>query len=123
MYYHHIKIQISKNFITANNFQIFKFINSQIVRWAEQGSNLRTRERTDLQSVAFNRSAICPNYESHLSESNQRPTDYKSVALPAELKWLINIPEAHPGKQYFQRKNYRFFRDCKGKRKLCLTKF
>jgi hypothetical protein len=29
--------------------------------WAEQGSNLRTRERTDLQSVAFNRSAICPN--------------------------------------------------------------
>src|SRR5687768_6420847 len=55
--------------------------------WAEQGSNLRTRERTDLQSVAFNRSAICPNYQSHLSESNQRPTDYKSVALPAELKW------------------------------------
>ena len=26
---------------------------------------------------------------SHLSESNQRPTDYKSVALPAELKWQI----------------------------------
>jgi hypothetical protein len=25
--------------------------------------------------------------QSHLSESNQRPTDYKSVALPAELKW------------------------------------
>jgi hypothetical protein len=24
---------------------------------------------------------------SHLSGSNQRPTDYKSVALPAELKW------------------------------------
>ena len=26
---------------------------------------------------------------SHLSESNQRPTDYKSVALPAELKWRV----------------------------------
>ena len=26
-------------------------------------------------------------YWSHLSESNGRPTDYKSVALPAELKW------------------------------------
>ena len=26
---------------------------------------------------------------SHLPESNQRPTDYKSVALPSELKWLI----------------------------------
>ena len=24
-----------------------------------------------------------------MSESNQRPTDYKSVALPAELKWHI----------------------------------
>ena len=33
-----------------------------------------------------------------MSESNQRPTDYKSVALPAELKWPANIPEAHPGK-------------------------
>ena len=28
--------------------------------WAELGSNQRTRERTDLQSVAFNHSAICP---------------------------------------------------------------
>ena len=24
---------------------------------------------------------------SHLLESNLRPTDYKSVALPAELRW------------------------------------
>ncbi|MFM2134286.1 MAG: hypothetical protein RL156_1567 [Bacteroidota bacterium] len=24
---------------------------------------------------------------SHLSDSNQRPADYKSAALPAELKW------------------------------------
>ena len=31
--------------------------------WAEQGSNLRTRERTDLQSVAFNHSAICPYHQ------------------------------------------------------------
>ncbi len=29
---------------------------------------------------------------SHLSESNQRPTDYKSVALPAELKWQFQMP-------------------------------
>jgi hypothetical protein len=28
---------------------------------------------------------------SHLSESNQRPTDYKSVALPAELKWHFSL--------------------------------
>ena len=24
-----------------------------------------------------------------MPESNQRPTDYKSVALPSELKWLL----------------------------------
>ena len=71
--------------------------------WAEKDSNLRTRERTDLQSVAFSHSAICPFFiidnwkqsiaikPSHLSESNQRPTDYKSVALPAELKWHIHL--------------------------------
>ena len=51
----------TKNFsIRKTNFQIFKLADFQIVPWAEQGSNLRTRERTDLQSVAFNRSAICP---------------------------------------------------------------
>jgi hypothetical protein len=64
----------------------------------------------DLQSTPFGHSGTCPFelqiaiYElkvlvipkshilillSHLSESNQRPTDYKSVALPAELKWLV----------------------------------
>ncbi len=37
-------------------------IHSQLphLRWAEKDSNLRTRERTDLQSVAFSHSAICP---------------------------------------------------------------
>jgi hypothetical protein len=29
--------------------------------------------------------------KSHLPESNQRPTDYKSVALPTELKWLTML--------------------------------
>ena len=53
-------------------------------------SNHRTRKRTDLQSVAVGHLATCPML-SHLSESNQRPTDYKSVALPAELKWPISI--------------------------------
>ena len=47
--------------------------------WAEQGSNLRTRERTDLQSVAFNHSAICPIIKSFIGAlltkaSRQEPT-------------------------------------------------
>jgi hypothetical protein len=29
-------------------------------QWAEKDSNLRTLTRTDLQSVAFSHSAICP---------------------------------------------------------------
>ena len=29
-----------------------------------------------------------PAFESHLTDSNRRPADYKSAALPAELKWL-----------------------------------
>jgi hypothetical protein len=28
---------------------------------------------------------------SHLSDSNQRPADYKSAALPTELKWPIHF--------------------------------
>ena len=52
-------------------------------------SNHRTPKRTDLQSVAVGHLATCPTFQSHLPESNQRPTDYKSVALPAELKWQL----------------------------------
>ena len=74
--------------------------------WAEQGSNLRTRERTDLQSVAFNRSAICPLIKSRRRESNPRPTDYKSVALPTELLRLI---------KFLVKRTTPFFRDGKSK--------
>ena len=70
------------------------------VSWAGEESNLWSRKTADLQSAPFGHSGTCPFTESwirhcesnfhnpsHLSESNQRPTDYKSVALPAELKW------------------------------------
>jgi hypothetical protein len=44
---------------------------------------------------------------SHLSGSNQRPTDYKSVALPAELKW-------HVKERFFYTKFLEFCKkDCK----------
>ena len=44
-------------------------------------------ETTDLQSVPFGHSGISPffNKKSRRRDSNPRPTDYKSVALPAEL--------------------------------------
>jgi hypothetical protein len=44
---------------------------------------------TDLQSVPFGRSGTPPRASvwSQRRDSNPRPTDYKSVALPAELRW------------------------------------
>ncbi len=64
------------------------------MRFYEHGGEwwIRTTEAeaTDLQSVPFSHSGNSPKYPmSHLSGSNQRPTDYKSVALPAELKWRL----------------------------------
>ncbi len=62
-------------------------------------SNHRTRKRADLQSAAVGHLATYPLLQiihyyisnlqnlSHLPESNWRPTDYKSVALPTELRW------------------------------------
>ena len=44
----------------------------------------------DLQSDPFDRSGTSPLplIWSQRRESNPRPTDYKSVALPSELRWL-----------------------------------
>lgn len=53
--------------------------------------NHRTRLRADLQSAAFNHSAIDPNKKNTSSsqgqESNLRPPVYKTDALPTELPW------------------------------------
>ena len=66
-------------------------------RWCGE-NRIRTCEAfaTDLQSVPFGRSGISPYYHypmkmSRLSDSNQWPTDYKSVALPAELRRLSSV--------------------------------
>ena len=46
---------------------------------------------TDLQSVPFDHSGTPPFFVwSQRRDSNPRPTDYKSVALPTELRWPIN---------------------------------
>ena len=50
--------------------------------WAQMDSNHRSRKTADLQSAPFGRSGIRPNQIlSLLSDSNQRPRDYKSRAL------------------------------------------
>jgi|688.fasta_scaffold41910_7 hypothetical protein len=50
-------------------------------------SNHRKRTLADLQSASFSHSDNYPHKKkSRLSDSNQRPADYKSAALPAELK-------------------------------------
>jgi hypothetical protein len=46
-------------------------------------------EPADLQSAPFDHSGTSPVPTwSQRRESNPRPTDYKSVALPSELRWL-----------------------------------
>ena len=43
-------------------------------------------EPADLQSAPFGHSGTSP--WSHRRDSNPRPDDYKSTALPTELRWL-----------------------------------
>ena len=98
-----------------------------ILQWARMDSNHRTPERTDLQSVVVGHLTTCPNLLksssagnttpnifsavypaytlSHLLESNLRPTDYKSVALPAELRWRL---------MYTKKELPQKFWECKG---------
>ena len=56
--------------------------------WEKMDSNHRSEDATDLQSAPFGHSGILP-YSiikwSWQTDSNPRPADYKSAALPAEL--------------------------------------
>ena len=54
--------------------------------WAEQGSNLRTRERTDLQSVAFNRSAICPGSSPIISNNYYKNNRIDLIQTPSIIE-------------------------------------
>ncbi len=96
-----------KSFAKAHDF----------TRWAVRDSNPRRPKSADLQSAAIDHSAnyplnkyqvlgrmykvfpyiihttlyIIPLLLSHLSDSNRRPTVYKTVALPTELRWRSPI--------------------------------
>ena len=68
------------------------------IGWGGEDSNLRSRTATDLQSVPFVHSGTSPSIihipppptwgGSWRWESNPRPADYKSAALPTELRQL-----------------------------------
>jgi hypothetical protein len=64
----------------------------QLLWWREEDSNLRSRPTTDLQSVPFGHSGIPPGKISTTIkwswrwDSNPQPADYKSAALPVELR-------------------------------------
>ena len=73
----------SKNFF----FDLSTSLNSFVGWWVGKDSNLRRREPSDLQSDAFNHFATYPRYPvSWRWDSNPRPADYKSAALPTELR-------------------------------------
>jgi hypothetical protein len=79
--------------------------------WAVKDSNLRTRKRTDLQSVAFNHSAICPNQRAE--EGSRTPDLLITNQLLYQLSYLGLLSYV---------KNL-FFWDGKGNGKLFPTKF
>jgi hypothetical protein len=58
--------------------------------WRGEDSNLRrlSRQIYSLLPLAAREPLHCPPNWSQRRESNPRPTDYKSVALPSELRWL-----------------------------------
>ena len=56
--------------------------------WERVDSNHRSEYATDLQSAPFGRSGTLP-YWSWWTDSNPRPADYKSAALPTELHQRI----------------------------------
>ena len=60
---------------------------SSVVEWRGEDSNLRRHSPADLQSAPFGHSGTSPSssevvFWSRWSESNRRPADYKSAALP-----------------------------------------
>ena len=69
-----------------------RIVSSSVFRslWRGEDSNLRRRSPADLQSAPFGRSGTSPvraaaAKPSRWPESNRRPADYKSAALPTEL--------------------------------------
>lgn len=56
--------------------------------WRGEDLNLRRRTPTDLQSVPFGHSGTPPLW-SWRWDSNPQPADYKSAALPVELRQLL----------------------------------
>src|SRR5580698_8104388 len=96
-------------------------------------SNHRTPKRTDLQSVAVGHLATCPFTrgphppQSQRRDSNPRPADYKSAALPTELLWLVTHfarrSLAVGGPQIHSTLIHCFFWEGKGRLKCQIQKF
>src|SRR6056297_3155595 len=57
--------------------------------WAGKDSNLRTRMRTDLQSVAFNHSATCPGISARQESASLRSLSRRQ---PGELAKGLEPP-------------------------------
>ena len=93
--------------------------------WGEKDSNLRTPKRTDLQSGAVGHLATSPyllkilllKNASRRRDSNPRPADYKSAALPAELLRLFLFCLVHQSLMTYPSKKV-----CKCRKEIIPTK-
>ena len=81
-----------KKGVEQDNWKLFHCCRDDLRKNNEQKKVLGARPRP--QGAGKNKTALSDAVYclSPLSESNQRPTDYKSVALPAELRRPIFIP-------------------------------
>ena len=98
-YFRNYLIQRAENGTQTRDPQLGRLVLYQLsyfrktsTEWVVMDSNHRSRKTADLQSAPFGHSGICPTYFqrttasqhlflSLLSDSNQRPRDYKSRAL------------------------------------------
>ena len=58
--------------------------------------NYKATERGFKVSARDDNHVSCCIYWSQRSDLNRRPTDYESVALPTELRWLVTSPPKRP---------------------------
>jgi hypothetical protein len=97
-----MKVQFHTLTLSHSHTSILPYFPPTAGLWARMDSNHRTPERTDLQSVVVGHLTTCPivillsvpvqpEPLSQRRESNPRPADYKSAALPTELLWPVSI--------------------------------
>ncbi len=109
--------------LPLNYARLYSSLFRGIYKWAGKDSNLRSASAADLQSALVDHLSTCPKIYHQISldksrreASNPRPADYKSAALPTELRRL-KYPTNHGNlapSRIMKHKYTKILRRCKG---------